>query len=286
MSNIAIIAPTFDCPDIPDSLRRTPDNQVPRSAQGPSFEAAPTNVKEAATLQLPREVEKQVARVPQPTPTFDYTGLAKATADDLRDRATRLRGFITKSTTDMIAIGYILLEIKAQLDHGQFTTWVENEIPIKIRLAQDYMRFAIGHRKNATIALLPPSTVRILTAKSAPPEIVERVLESASAGNIVSDTTLKEVFSEDRLQKKNATRDAVKNVPKGKKPKDPGEVAAADRRLLQQQEEEAKTIAAAQSIFAYFSEADVLFLAQTLNHSVFCEFERLVKERLVEVGDR
>src|SRR5207249_2541722 len=159
---------------------------------------------------------KQVARVPQPTPTFDYTGLAKATADNLRDRAARLRGLITKSTTDMIAIGNILLEIKAQLDHGQFTTWVENEIPIKIRLAQDYMRFAIGHRKNATIALLPPSTARMLTAKSAPPEIVEQVLASASAGNIVSDATLKEVFSKDRLQKKKAARDTVKNAPKRK----------------------------------------------------------------------
>jgi hypothetical protein len=80
---------------------------------------------------------------------FDYTALAPATADDLRDRAARLRGLMAKSTIDLIAIGENIIAIKAKLAPGlQFVTWVEKELPISIRLALGCMHFAIGHREN------------------------------------------------------------------------------------------------------------------------------------------
>jgi hypothetical protein len=225
---------------------------------------------------------QQVACLPQSPPTFDYNVLAPATQSDLRDCADRLRKLLIKSIADMVAVGNDLLAIKAQLDHGQFIPWVEKEIGISGRSAQDYMRLAIGHGKSATIALFPPSTARMLTAKFAPPEIVEQVIARADAGNIVSHTELKELFSEDHRQKKTAERDAVKNAPKRKSnPRHPHEVADAERRLLEQQEEEAKTTAAAQSIIDHFPEAQVRFLAQTLTLSVLLEFKRLV-----EGGDR
>jgi hypothetical protein len=208
-------------------------------------------------------------------------------AAELRQYAIRLRGVITKSTLDMVTVGDELLAIKARLEHGQFTGWVKEELRISIRTVQEYMSIALGFRKNAAIALFPRSTALMLSSKSAPPEIVEQVIARADHGNVVSDITLKEMFSEDRRQKKNAARDAVKYPTKRQsKPKHSYEVADADQRLLQQQEEKAATLAAARLIIERFSKADVQFLAQILNVSVFYEFERLAKERLVEGGDR
>jgi Protein of unknown function (DUF3102) len=135
--------------------------------------------------------------------TFDYGCLAPVDAATLRQQALRLRGLVTKTTADMIEIGRDLMLIKDRLDHGQFTSWVEVEIGISIRTAQGYMRFAmLAEGKSETVALLPPSTARMLASKSAPPEIVEQVITQAAAGNIVPDRVVKDLISEKHAERR------------------------------------------------------------------------------------
>ena len=56
---------------------------------------------------------------------------------DLHDE---IRGFFEKSVGSAIRIGQLLGEQKAELPHGQFTTWVESNMPFTPRTARNYMR--------------------------------------------------------------------------------------------------------------------------------------------------
>jgi hypothetical protein len=215
-------------------------------------------------------------------PKFNYAALAPADAASLREQAVRIRGLITKSTADMIAIGRDLIAIKTHhLNHGQFTDWLEHEIGVGIRTAQVYMAIAKrAEGKNETIALLPPSTARMLAAKSAPPEIVEQVITQAAAGIIMPDRIVKDMISETRAWRRHQKLIELNDARKARRPR-----AVREREKRQRLEyeaererERAEDTARAQSILDRLSPEDVRFLAETLTWDVYEEFRRLVGE--------
>jgi hypothetical protein len=135
---------------------------------------------------------------------FDYSVLDVDIASNLREQANRIRTRIGKATQDLIDIGRDLLAAKKHLlDHGEFIKWVESEVGIARRTAQAYMAIAkLADDKGAAIALLPPTTVHRLAAKSAPPEVVSEVVAKAKSGDVLPDRTVFEMISEAKAQKK------------------------------------------------------------------------------------
>ncbi len=92
---------------------------------------------------------------------------------------------------NLIEIGDLLLQAKAQLDHGKFQTWAMDELGIRPRSAQNYMNAAAFVKdKSATIAHLPPATLYKIAAPSAPPEIVEKVLAAETIDVSAIETEL------------------------------------------------------------------------------------------------
>src|SRR4051812_7282178 len=77
------------------------------------------------------------------TPAFDYGRLEPSIASMLRKQAAFIRNRIANTSSIIVETGAALLAAKERLDHGQFTAWVEAEINIGIRTAQNYMRAAI-----------------------------------------------------------------------------------------------------------------------------------------------
>lgn len=134
---------------------------------------------------------------------FDYSVLDADIAYNLRRQARRIRKRIGKATQDLIDIGRDLLAAKQLLEHGEFIKWVEAEVGIARRTAQAYMAIAkLAEDKGAAIALLPPTTVHRLAAKSAPPEVVSEVLAKAQSGDVLPDRMVSEMISEARVQRK------------------------------------------------------------------------------------
>jgi Protein of unknown function (DUF3102) len=135
---------------------------------------------------------------------FDYSVLDVDIASNLREQANRIRTRIGKATQDLIDIGRDLLAAKKHLlDHGEFIKWVESEVGIARRTAQAYMAIAkLADDKGAAIALLPPTTVHRLAAKSAPPEVVSEVVAKAKSGDVLPDRTVFEMISEAKAQKR------------------------------------------------------------------------------------
>jgi hypothetical protein len=187
---------------------------------------------------------------------FDYAALPPADAEDLRNRAGRLRCLFKKHTEDILVIGRDLIAVKERLAHGHFESWIERELRVGIRAAQNYTavaKFAEG--KSEQIALLPPSTLRILAAKSAPPEIIEQVIARAGAGDIVPDDAVREMIRTERTAKGLARRKQAEETVEAKRKSNRSKAAKEARakmaaaeevlRAAAQEQKEAKLRAAA-----------------------------------------
>jgi hypothetical protein len=142
-------------------------------------------------------------------PPFDYSAMDVELAANLRKQAARIRKRIGKATQDLIDIGRDLTAAKKQLvDHGEFIEWVETEVGISRRTAQAYMAVArLADDKGAAIALLPPTTVHRLAAKSAPAEVVSEVIAKAESGDVLPDRTVSEMILEAKSQRKQPAQD-------------------------------------------------------------------------------
>jgi hypothetical protein len=154
-----------------------------------------------------------VAHPPKPE-TFDYSMIDTEVAANLRRQAQRIRKRISSATQDLIDIGHDLEAAKRQLlNHGEFVKWVESEVGIVRRTAQAYMAIArLADDKGAAIALLPPTTVHRLAAKSAPPDVVSEVVAKAKSGDVLPDRTVSEMISEAKLKKTTSGQEEI-SVP-------------------------------------------------------------------------
>ena len=138
---------------------------------------------------------------------FDYSGISPSIAADLQKQAQLIKGLITKTTAGIIEIGRNLLAAKQHIEQGQFIDWVGSEIGIADRTAQSYMAIArLAETKSARVALLPPTTAHRLAAKSAPVEVVDYVIEQATAGVILPDGDVEEMIKETKCKRVEAKR--------------------------------------------------------------------------------
>lgn len=62
--------------------------------------------------------------------------------------------FKAQASASMLEIGRRLIEAKAQLNHGEFLTWLEEKVEFSVRTAQRFMRIAEGYKESDTVSLL------------------------------------------------------------------------------------------------------------------------------------
>ena len=62
--------------------------------------------------------------------------------------------FKAQASASMLEIGRRLIEAKAQLNHGEFLSWLEEKVEFSVRTAQRFMRIAEGYKDSDTVALL------------------------------------------------------------------------------------------------------------------------------------
>ncbi len=79
-----------------------------------------------------------------PSSFYDYNPLDSETATSLREKAVAARGLLKRTSDDIIAIGKLLLEAKAQLPHGQYLPWIRAELGISQSTAWRFTQAAQG----------------------------------------------------------------------------------------------------------------------------------------------
>jgi hypothetical protein len=139
--------------------------------------------------------------------SFDYGSLSPEIAEAVRDKTDSIRHQLKAAKTAVVWIGRDLTAVKQRLEHGQFVHWVEEECGFSVRTAQNYMRVAeFFDGKSATLALLTPGTLYRLSAKNAPPELVNKVIARAAGGENVPEAEVARMFGEHNNLKRQARR--------------------------------------------------------------------------------
>lgn len=71
--------------------------------------------------------------------------IQKSKIDQIVSLHNELEALLNKSLDNMIRLGELLTEVKAELPHGEFTGWIEENLPFTPRTARRYMK-VYNHR--------------------------------------------------------------------------------------------------------------------------------------------
>jgi hypothetical protein len=137
----------------------------------------------------------------------------------LRHIATLIRH---RMVQNIIMSGQDLLKVKASLDHGKFIEWVERDVEMSIRTAQNYMKVAkwakaLPGDKYATIAHLPPTKLYLLAAASTPEDIENEVIADIESGKPVDTKEVKARIEEAQVEQEETSQDDPKTAPAKKR---------------------------------------------------------------------
>jgi hypothetical protein len=103
-----------------------------------------------------------------------------------------LRQALKRETADIVKIGELLLEAKAQLPHGCWLPWLRRGFSLSERSARRYMgagRFAKTQAKSATVAdlALSPSALYLVSGGELPAKAVAAIMKEAASKRVGGD---------------------------------------------------------------------------------------------------
>ncbi|MEX0408550.1 DUF3102 domain-containing protein [Aquibium sp. LZ166] len=186
-------------------------------------EPAPVEVKNLPTVpsaKLPAQVSSGTW----------YQGVDADIADEARETADRIRKRMHGSIIDT---GKDLLAVKDKLGHGSFTGWLQQEFGWSERTAQNYMSAAALAAEYESVAVLQPTAIYSLAAKSTPASVPPAVVEEIKKGTIPSAAEIKERIAKARAEeakKKAEARRLQKETPEQAAKRKKAEARAEQKR--------------------------------------------------------
>jgi hypothetical protein len=147
---------------------------------------------------------------------FDYAEVDKATANDMRNAADRVRGSMRDS---VVTVGRELLAIKKRIKHGQFSAWVRLECAIALRTAERAIQAAELVEKNDKLSYLPADGLLALSSGPAKP-VAEQIIKRIDAGEKPTAAEIKREISavtkgENTQSRSKASLDGIQKAIKG-----------------------------------------------------------------------
>ncbi|MFM2312614.1 MAG: hypothetical protein RLZZ04_1890 [Cyanobacteriota bacterium] len=131
--------------------------------------------------------------------TFDYTSLDQTTAEFLLQETKEIKTLMKRTVEGIIETGERLQRVKQRLQHGEFMTWVENELKCHYSTALHFMRVweTFGEQKEQIADVgINVSVLYLLSAPSMPEQLRTEIVEMAKAGNPVSFAEAKRLKKE------------------------------------------------------------------------------------------
>lgn len=135
---------------------------------------------------------------------FDYTSLDQQTADFVLQETEKIKTLMRQTVEGIIETGERLHKVKQRLKHGEFMTWVENEIKCHYSTALHFMRVwqTFGEQKEQIADVgINVSVLYLLSAPSTPEEFRTKIVRLAQAGNSISFSEVKRLKKEYIQQK-------------------------------------------------------------------------------------
>ena len=139
---------------------------------------------------------------------FSYASLDQTTAEFLLQETQEIKSLMKRTVEGIIETGERLQRVKQRLKHGEFMTWVENEIKCHYSTALHFMRVweTFGEQKEQIADVgINVSVLYLLSAPSMPEQLRTEIVEMVKSGNPVS-------FAEAKRLKKEYTETKNDNI--------------------------------------------------------------------------
>ena len=130
---------------------------------------------------------------------FNYASLDRPTAEFLLQETKEIKTLMKRTVEGIIETGERLHRVKQRLQHGEFMTWLENEIKCHYSTALHFMRVweTFGEQKEQIADVgINVSVLYLLSAPSMPEQLRTEIVEMAKAGNPVSFAEAKRLKKE------------------------------------------------------------------------------------------
>ncbi|MBF0188589.1 MAG: DUF3102 domain-containing protein [Magnetococcales bacterium] len=105
----------------------------------------------------------------------------------------RIKLRMKRSAEDIIEIGRDLTLVKEQLDHGEFTHWLQTEFDMAVRTAQRFISVSAKFGQKRHNVVFRPTVLYELAASTTPQSVIDYAEEKADAGKTVSVKEIKEL---------------------------------------------------------------------------------------------
>ncbi|MEA5513958.1 DUF3102 domain-containing protein [Nodularia sp. UHCC 0506] len=124
--------------------------------------------------------------------SFDYGILTPEQRSLVEQRTSEIREQLRKTAQDIWEIGESLAEVRAQLKHGQFETWLKAEFGWSRRTAYNFINVyeTFGNRANLAQIDIATSALYLLAAPSTPENLREQYLQEAKTGKRITHKEL------------------------------------------------------------------------------------------------
>jgi CheY-like chemotaxis protein len=149
---------------------------------------------------------------------FNYASLDQITAEFLLQETKEIKTLMKRTVEGIIETGERLQRVKQRLQHGEFMTWVENELKCHYSTALHFMRVweTFGEQKEQIADVgINVSVLYLLSAPSMPEQLRTEIVEMAKAGNPVSFAEakrLKKEYSERESNNSTINQQAITTI--------------------------------------------------------------------------
>ncbi|MEM7555888.1 MAG: DUF3102 domain-containing protein [Cyanobacteria bacterium P01_A01_bin.84] len=141
---------------------------------------------------------------------FDYQALSDQKRSLVMQRTGEIRERLQRSAQDIWEIGQRLADVRTQLGHGQFDSWLKAEFGWSRRTAYNFINVyeTFGERANLAQIDIATSALYLLAAPSTPKDLREEYLLKAKEGEKI---THKELRSGIDQKKRKSTPKSTEN---------------------------------------------------------------------------
>ncbi len=137
---------------------------------------------------------------------FNYEIFNQKTQISVKQKTTEIKGLIRQTAKDIIDVGQKLAEVKQQLKHGEFRSWLKAEFNWSISSATKFMQVSEQFKNvNFTHFNFSASALYILAAPSTPESAREYALQLAARGENITYSLAKLVVKHHRESTKTNT---------------------------------------------------------------------------------
>ena len=137
---------------------------------------------------------------------FDYSVLTPQARTLVEGKTCEIKSLIRRNVQEIVDIGQNLIEVKAQLGHGNFRAWLKAEFDWSIRTVSRFMQVATKFKcANLAHLNIAVSALYLLAESSTSEQALKEALEIASEGENVTCSKAKVIIERHRKQAMSTT---------------------------------------------------------------------------------